>query len=426
MKNKFLSKPIVLSLLFILLGFLFSYFFDGIFSVFKINFDIISIPFVWVISALFVGIIYTTATKEMLSKNQKIKVALYSLSILLALFLGILSFFMELFNKSIVHLLITLLTLILPTLLIIISGICIYPALDLGCKIANQDKIEGIEKSKLKDCLLIILLIVLAVFFDKINDPALNALKPHFLIYMEQRGYIHKIKPVKIEVKHFKDKISTSGIDFITTTNYANLNLGYYYYIPKKIKKNKIQNAPFLIIVPGTNGKGQDIVTQPFKDFAQQKGFVIIAPSFVDDDKNFDNETSYQYPAAWSGKALNKILSDFYTKQHIKSKELYFFGLSAGAQFAERYSLLYPNTVTACFLFAPGGITEPKKKQKTKFVINVGNQDDPDHKKAAADFYNSAKALGIDVKYKEYNIGHKLSNEQITDSITFFKTLKND
>ena len=161
------------------------------------------------------------------------------------------------------------------------------------------------------------------------------------------------------------------------------------------------------------------------KEFAQKEGFIIIAPSFQEDTDNWKKHTSYQYPAAWSGEALNKILNDFITKQKIYSKGLYLYGFSAGSQFSERYSLLYPNYVLACAVQAPGGVTLPVSKQKTKFFISVGTQDLDIRKQEATAFYTSAKNLGIDVQFKQYNCGHELILEQIKDSIDFFRLVKN-
>jgi len=212
-----------------------------------------------------------------------------------------------------------------------------------------------------------------------------------------------------------------SGVGSITTGNYANTTLEYYYYIPIKVKRNRNKEAPFLVMVPGLSGNGQDFVTQPFKDFAQAEGFVIIAPSFKEDAKNWESGTSYQFPAAWSGKALNKILNDFIDKQKIASNGLYMIGFSAGAQFTERYSLLYPNYVIAASVNSPGGITQPIVYQKTKFLITVGSADLDVRKEHAAEFYNDAKAFGIDVQSKRYSCGHNFMDGQINDSIAFFK-----
>lgn len=423
-ENSLLNKPIVLSLLFMLVLFAISFGFDGMLHLLKVDSNIAIIPITWTISAIIFGIIYTKINKELFSQKQKIKIALYSVSILLFLFLAIMTFLLDFINATPFHLVVGLLSMILPTLLIIVSGACIYPALDLGCSIANDNKSENTLKLCINNCLVIALLFVLGIGLYKFNDVVLNAIKPHVLAFMENKGYIKKIKPFKIEVKRFKDKTSISGLDFITTTNYANPKLSYYYYIPKKIKKSKTKQFPFLIVTPSTIESGQEAVTQQFKDFAQQSGFVIIAPSFVEDSKNLDSETSYEYPAAWAGKAFNNVIADFSAKQHIYSKGLYFFGMSTGAQFAERYSLLYPNSVIACFLCAPDNVSLPKSKQKTKFIITVGNKDTPKRRSNAFHFYESAKAIGIDIKYKEYDIGHGLSPEQIRDSILFFEHMR--
>lgn len=215
------------------------------------------------------------------------------------------------------------------------------------------------------------------------------------------------------------------GINSVTTENYANTNLEYYYYIPKSLIEKRIKEAPFLVAVPGLSGKGDAFVPPLFKDLAQREGFVIIAPSFMEDSANFDSGTSYQYPAAWSGDAFNKILDDITSKQKINYKGLYLFGLSAGAQFAERYSVLYPYKVSACFICAPGGVTLPDRAQKTKFVIAIGTNDEDVRKETAADFYNTAQRLGIDAQYKQYPIAHALSQDEINDAATFFRIVKN-
>lgn len=217
---------------------------------------------------------------------------------------------------------------------------------------------------------------------------------------------------------------ATSGTDSITTSNYANQTLSYFYYIPQNVMQNKQVRPPYLILVPGLSGRGEDFTTQVFKDFANQNGFVIIAPSFVFDQKNWENKTSYQYPAVWSGKAMNDILNSFDTKQGLKPSRIYMLGFSAGAQFALRYSLLYPDYVTACSIIAAGEADMPTQYQATKFLIAVGDQDEQDRINKARDFYYAATAQKIDIYYKEYkNIAHQLADEEINDSFLMFSKI---
>lgn len=219
-------------------------------------------------------------------------------------------------------------------------------------------------------------------------------------------------------------KDAISGTDSITTSNYANQTLSYFYYIPQNVMQNKQARHPYLILVPDLSTRGEDFTTQVFKDFANQNNFVIISPSFVFDQKNWQNKTSYQYPAVWSGQAMNDILNSFDTKQGLKPSRIYMLGFSAGAQFALRYSLLYPDYITACVIIAAGEVDMPTKYQATKFLISVGDQDEQDRINKARDFYYAADAQKIDIYYKEYkSIAHQLSDEEINDAFTMFSKI---
>lgn len=218
---------------------------------------------------------------------------------------------------------------------------------------------------------------------------------------------------------------AVSQIDSIPTNNYANPTLNYFYYIPQNVFKTKNERHPYLILVPGLSGRGEDFVSQTFKDFAKKEGFVIIAPSFIEDSKNWESKTSYQYPQAWSGQALNDILNSFDTKQNMRPLHIYMLGFSAGAQFVSRYAMLYPDYVTACAFNAAGGTDDPLKYQATKFYVAVGSQDEDVRKQNAQKFYTLARKQGIEVTFKIYdNLGHGLSADEINDELAFFTHVK--
>lgn len=218
---------------------------------------------------------------------------------------------------------------------------------------------------------------------------------------------------------------SKAGTDSISTSNYANPSLNYYYYIPKQIVSSNIRKAPFLIMVPGLGGNGEAFVGQAFKYFAKREGFVIIAPTFIEDSNNWESRTSYQYPSAWSGQAMNKIINQFAAKENLAPEGVYMLGFSAGAQFVSRYSLLYPNFVTACAVNSAGGIDDPMQYQNTKFYVAIGTNDEDVRKQTAQKFYNLAKQKGIDITYKEYNIGHEYTQNEANDELAFFDRVKN-
>ena len=213
------------------------------------------------------------------------------------------------------------------------------------------------------------------------------------------------------------------GIDAIQTDNYANSRLEYYYYIPATVVKDRQTPHPILVMIPGLSSRGEQFASQEFKEFARKENLLIVAPSFVYDEANWASEQSYQYPAVWSGQALLAITSYVTEKYQVSTSKMYLFGFSAGAQFALRFCLWRPELCMACAAHAGGGIVIPEKKVNAKFFVTVGSQDSIRVDKAAT-FYESAQELGIDVVYKEYNIGHTLTQAQIKDSLDFFRSVK--
>lgn len=280
-------------------------------------------------------------------------------------------------------------------------------------------------EDKIKNTIIIAILafffIIISVVFGTLNKDS------------EKKADLQKDKPQQATQQSPAPPVNTnqpvadnslSGVDSITTNNYANQTLSYFYYIPQNVLQNKQARHPYLILVPGLNGQGQDFTTQPFKDFANQYGFVILAPSFAFDEKNLQNKTSYQYPAAWSGRAFNDILNSFDSKQGLLPSRIYMLGFSAGAQFVARYALLYPDYVTACAVNAAEEVDSPTKYQDTKFYIAVGSQDEAKIKQAAQGFYNLLQQQKIDATYKEYpNITNSISNQEISDELNFFNNI---
>jgi len=211
------------------------------------------------------------------------------------------------------------------------------------------------------------------------------------------------------------------GHSSVPTANSVNRLLAYFYYIPDDMLRNKDRPYPMLIMVPGLSGKGESMVNKEVKKFAEREHFAVIAPSFVFDENNWESKTSYQYASAWSGKALLKIVRQFQMIHRLRISKFYLFGHSAGAQFVLRFALWKPELCAACAAHASGGLIEPKRSSGVKFFVSAGTMDTVRMKKVK-EFYEAARKKGIDVVYKEYNIGHNLVRSQFTDSLDFFKS----
>ena len=215
---------------------------------------------------------------------------------------------------------------------------------------------------------------------------------------------------------------NVEGTLSIKTDNYANKTLNFYYYIPKSHPKSK--KMPVLILIPGLSGSGENMVTPEIKDLAEQEGFTIIAPTFLFDKTNWDSETSYQYPKAWSGQALINIIDEFKFKKGINSGKLYIFGFSAGAQMTGRFACLYPELVSAAAVCGSGGPIGPFRPMDVKFFVGLGNKEDEVRKMVAEDLLNAAKRNKVSVEYKEYEGGHGATPELYGYVIDFFKKVK--
>lgn len=224
-----------------------------------------------------------------------------------------------------------------------------------------------------------------------------------------------------LSISHSQEKIE--GISSIETDNYANRILQFYYYIPAKVIKEKGKAHPLLGCIPYLSGRGEEFVLPIFKDFAEEEGFVIVSPSFVFDEKNWESQTSYQYPSAWSGEAFIRIVEKVKKMFELNISKFYLFGFSAGAQFSLRFALWKPELCSAVSAHAGGGVVIPEKFVDVKFFVSVG-KNDTKRIEIVENFYLKAKELGIDVTYRKYFGGHILTMYQIRDSLEFFKKVR--
>lgn len=232
------------------------------------------------------------------------------------------------------------------------------------------------------------------------------------------------------EFENLKDKLkkiqhadnAVEGIDFIRTSNYANQRLFYYFFIPGNMDIRNMDSVPILICVPGLSGSGERFGKQKIiNDFSRAEGFIIIAPTFIWDQKNWHQQKSYQYPRVWSGQALINMIEQFKQKNQIRNARYYLLGYSAGAQFALRFAVWQPDLCAACAAHASGGWISIDGYIPVKFFITVGNQDQKRVDIAHA-FYHNAWNLGVDVSIKTYDHGHKFSLQQKSDSLDFFRS----
>ncbi|MEW5820926.1 MAG: hypothetical protein AB1782_12110 [Cyanobacteriota bacterium] len=212
-------------------------------------------------------------------------------------------------------------------------------------------------------------------------------------------------------------------IDFVKTNNYANKQLYYYFYIPETILNRSEKSFPLMILVSGLSGDGKSFVQDVFKNFAEEEKFIILSPSFMFDEKNWQIAKSYQYPEVWSGNALLKIIANM-NKTGYKFTGYYLYGFSAGAQFVLRFTLWKPDVCICCSAHAGGGRIIPDKYVNTSYLVTAGDKDTHRLEHAEA-FHYECQKLNIKSTLIKYNGGHSQFKEQIQNTIEFFKYFKN-
>lgn len=212
-----------------------------------------------------------------------------------------------------------------------------------------------------------------------------------------------------------------SGVDHVATANAANKQLDFYYYIPAQVAANRARACPLIVCVPGLSGRGESFVGPEIKAFADEMGAVVIAPSFVWDQENWDSQTSYQYPQAWSGNALLSIVETVKTAQGLEFTKFCLLGFSAGAQFCLRFAVWKPELCLACAAHGPGGAVFPASASSVKFLVGIGKDDIQDRRDHAEYFCETARKWGIEAELKEYPGGHEFSDVQLADSLALFR-----
>lgn len=211
-------------------------------------------------------------------------------------------------------------------------------------------------------------------------------------------------------------------VEYISSQNPSNSNIKYYYYIPASLR-GQTTAYPVIIWVPGLDGDGQESIDEKLYNLADTKGFAILSPTFKFNEEDFKQSKSYQYPQAWSGDALIRMLNQA-KNNGLNYSKLYMVGFSAGAQFSSRFSFMRPDMVAACALLSSGARVKPDKKTGVKYFIGIGSMDTEYRLENAEIFNKAANALNIPIIYKKYDMDHTTNEQEFNDVADFFDKVK--
>ena len=191
----------------------------------------------------------------------------------------------------------------------------------------------------------------------------------------------------------FADSVSNVTI---RTRAENNRNASVWYRVPENYREISGRKWRVLVIFGGRNCSGSNEVSNAlgWAKWADRNGVFLVAPGFRDD--------RYWEPQAWSGRALLSALEQIGRSYKINTKNLLYYGYSAGSQASNLFAAWRPDLCRAWVSHACGVFHEPSiRMRRTPGLVTCGDAD------AARDilsreFIAKAKRVGQQVIWKSY------------------------
>ena len=132
-----------------------------------------------------------------------------------------------------------------------------------------------------------------------------------------------------------------------------------------------------LVLVPGYNGKGEQMLDGRWKAFAEKNALVLLAPTFHAEGDENNRGQGYYYPEQGSGEVMEKALKEVRKRTGVETDQVLFFGFSAGAHFAHRFALWKPQRVRAFVAYSAGWWSEPTARvRNVPALVMCGEADE--------------------------------------------------
>ncbi len=132
----------------------------------------------------------------------------------------------------------------------------------------------------------------------------------------------------------------------------------YFLYVP--LSSGPL--APTFITVHGITRKAEEQV-RLFAPFAERYKCVVVAPYFPKDQFNGYQRLGLEGKGKRADRILDKIVAEVGALTEANIEKLYMFGYSGGAQFVNRYAMIYPQRVARIVMAAAGWYTFPDPTQ---------------------------------------------------------------
>ena len=140
----------------------------------------------------------------------------------------------------------------------------------------------------------------------------------------------------------------------------------YLLYVPKSANAY----APVLVTVHGISRNAREHV-QAFVSLAERDGVVVVAPFFSERRYRDYQRLGRRGHGRRADKMLGRILTDVGQLTAANTGRVLLFGYSGGAQFAHRYTMLYPERIASTVIAAAGWYTFPD--QTLDYPYGIGS-----------------------------------------------------
>jgi poly(3-hydroxybutyrate) depolymerase len=166
-----------------------------------------------------------------------------------------------------------------------------------------------------------------------------------------------------------------------------------------------------LVLVPGYNGKGEQMLDGRWKAFATKHDLVLLAPTFRAEGKENNEGRGYYYPEQGSGEVMEKALFEVGKRTGVATDKVLFFGFSAGAHYVHRFALWKPQRVKAFVVYSAGWWSEPTARMRDVPALVMCGEADERHA-ATFEFFKKGQRLGCPWVWRSYaGTGHALTPE---------------
>lgn len=164
----------------------------------------------------------------------------------------------------------------------------------------------------------------------------------------------------------------------------------------------KAKTRGVLVLVPGYNGLGQEMLDARWKTFAEKNQLVLLAPTFQAEGNENNQGKGYYYPEQGSGEVMEKALRELKRLTGANTDKVLFFGFSAGAHFSHRFALWKPQRVKAFVAYSAAWWSEPTEVvRNVPALIMCGEADD--RYAATYEFFRKGHKLGCPWLWRSYD-----------------------